>query len=90
MKALYRSLAAKNRVKPFKRNYNPHDWDDQDPVNKALSASNAALYGVVHSVLAHLAATPRSGSSTPENKTRSSTTSPISIKHGPLSRSRSP
>lgn len=61
MKALYRSLAAKNRVKPFKRNYNPHDWDDQDPVNKALSASNAALYGVVHSVLAHLGCHPALG-----------------------------
>lgn len=61
MKALYRSLATKNRVKPFKRNYDPHDWDDQDPVNKALSAGNAALYGVVHSVLAHLGCHPALG-----------------------------
>ncbi|MEY9212256.1 type I-E CRISPR-associated endonuclease Cas1 [Thermobifida halotolerans] len=61
MKALYRSLAAKNRVKPFKRNYDPHDWDGQDPVNKALSAGNAALYGVVHSVLAHLGCHPALG-----------------------------
>src|SRR5690606_15405113 len=61
MKALYRSLATKNRVKPFKRNYDPHDWDDQDPGNKALSAGNAALYGVVHSVLAHLGCHPALG-----------------------------
>ena len=61
MKALYRSLAAKHRVKPFKRNYDPADWDGQNPVNKALSAGNAALYGVVHSVIAHLGCSPALG-----------------------------
>ncbi|GLU49911.1 type I-E CRISPR-associated endonuclease Cas1e [Nocardiopsis ansamitocini] len=54
MKALYRQLAAKNGVKPFKRSYDPGDWDEQSPVNKALSSANAALYGVAHSVIAHL------------------------------------
>lgn len=54
MKALYRRLATQHKVKPFKRNYNPEEWEEQNPVNKALSAGNAALYGVVHSVVAHL------------------------------------
>ncbi|WP_436889828.1 type I-E CRISPR-associated endonuclease Cas1e [Nocardiopsis dassonvillei] len=61
MKALYRSLATKHRVKPFKRNYDPAEWDEQSPVNKALSAGNAALYGVVHSVVAHLGCSPAMG-----------------------------
>lgn len=61
MKALYRSLATKHRVKPFKRNYDPAAWDEQSPVNKALSAGNAALYGVVHSVIAHLGCSPAMG-----------------------------
>ncbi|MFJ9554430.1 type I-E CRISPR-associated endonuclease Cas1e [Nocardiopsis sp. NPDC101807] len=61
MKALYRQLATKHRVKPFKRNYDPESWDEQNPVNKALSAGNAALYGVVHSVIAHLGCSPALG-----------------------------
>ncbi|MFW6641017.1 type I-E CRISPR-associated endonuclease Cas1e [Nocardiopsis algeriensis] len=61
MRALYRQLAARHRVKPFKRNYDPSSWDEQNPVNKALSAGNAALYGVVHSVVAHLGCSPALG-----------------------------
>ncbi|MEU3020282.1 type I-E CRISPR-associated endonuclease Cas1e [Nocardiopsis sp. NPDC007018] len=61
MRALYRTLATKHGVKPFKRNYDPADWDGQNPVNKALSAGNAALYGVVHSVIAHLGCSPALG-----------------------------
>ncbi|WP_431887608.1 type I-E CRISPR-associated endonuclease Cas1e [Nocardiopsis alba] len=61
MKALYRGLANKHRVKPFKRSYDPADWDGQNPVNKALSAGNAALYGVVYSVIAHLGCSPALG-----------------------------
>lgn len=53
MKALYRQLVLQRRVRPFKRSYDPNDWDGQSPVTKALSAGNAALYGVVHPVLDH-------------------------------------
>lgn len=61
MKALYRQHATRNHVKPFKRNYDPEAWDEQNPVNKALSAGNAALYGVVHSVIVHLGCSPALG-----------------------------
>ncbi|GAA3729687.1 CRISPR-associated protein Cas1 [Spinactinospora alkalitolerans] len=61
MKGLYRQLATKYRLKPFKRNYDPESWDEQNPVNKALSAGNAALYGVAHSVIAHLGCSPALG-----------------------------
>ncbi|WP_116244541.1 type I-E CRISPR-associated endonuclease Cas1e [Nocardiopsis sp. FIRDI 009] len=61
MRNLYQGLASKYRLKPFKRNYNPESWGDQDPVNKALSSANAALYGVVHSVVMHLGCHPGLG-----------------------------
>lgn len=61
MKALYRALAQRNGLKPFKRSYDPDDWDGQDPVNLALSAGNQALYGVAHAVIAHLGCSPALG-----------------------------
>lgn len=33
------------------RRYNRGDWDAADPVNRALSAANACLHGVVHAAL---------------------------------------
>jgi CRISP-associated protein Cas1 len=61
MRALYRQHATRHKVKPFRRNYDPESWDEQNPVNKALSAGNAALYGVVHSLIAHLGCSPALG-----------------------------
>ncbi|MFW5421017.1 type I-E CRISPR-associated endonuclease Cas1 [Nocardiopsis sp. CNT-189] len=61
MRKLYQGLASRYRLKPFKRNYNPESWGEQDPVNKALSSANAALYGVVHSVIMHLGCHPGLG-----------------------------
>jgi CRISPR-associated protein Cas1 len=61
MQRLYRNLSATYKLKPFKRNYDPGEWDSQNPVNKAYGAANAALYGVVHSVIAHLGCSPALG-----------------------------
>jgi CRISPR-associated protein Cas1 len=61
VKALYRMLADKYRVGRFKRNYDPAAWDEQDPVNKALSAANTCLYGVVHAAIAALGCSPALG-----------------------------
>lgn len=61
MQKLYRSLSTKYHLKPFRRNYDPEAWDEQDPVNRAFGAGNAALYGVVHSVIAHLGCSPALG-----------------------------
>ena len=33
------------------RNYDRTDWGASDPVNRALSAANAALYGVCHAAI---------------------------------------
>jgi CRISPR-associated protein Cas1 len=61
MKALYRSLADRHGIRGFKRNYDPHDWDTQSPVNQALSAANTALYGVCHAALLGLGCSPALG-----------------------------
>ncbi|MCF6523770.1 type I-E CRISPR-associated endonuclease Cas1e [Streptomyces sp. JJ36] len=61
MKALYRMLATQHGVRPFKRSYNPDDWDAQDPVNQALSAANTCLYGIVHAAVNALGCTPGLG-----------------------------
>ncbi|MEV8391799.1 MULTISPECIES: type I-E CRISPR-associated endonuclease Cas1e [unclassified Streptomyces] len=51
MKALYRILAQQHGIGRFRRNYHPDQWDQQDPVNLALSAANTCLYGIVHAAL---------------------------------------
>lgn len=61
MKALYRLLAQRYRTGKFRRNYDPAKWDAQDPVNLALSAASAALYGVVHAVILALGCSPALG-----------------------------
>ncbi|MEU7890628.1 type I-E CRISPR-associated endonuclease Cas1e [Microbispora bryophytorum] len=61
VKALYRLLATKYGVKRFRRNYDPDAWDDQDPVNKALSAANACMYGVIHAAVLALGCSPALG-----------------------------
>lgn len=61
VKALYRMLADKYRVTRFRRNYDPAAWDDQDPVNQALSAANACMYGVVHAAVLALGCSPALG-----------------------------
>ncbi|PGH46949.1 type I-E CRISPR-associated endonuclease Cas1e [Streptomyces sp. Ru87] len=61
MKALYRMLAGQNGLRPFKRSYDPDDWDGQDPVNRALSAANTCLYGIVHAAVNALGCTPGLG-----------------------------
>jgi len=61
MKALYRLLAQQHRSGRFKRNYDPANWQAQDPVNLALSAANTCLYGVVHAATVALGCSPALG-----------------------------
>ncbi|MBG0828221.1 type I-E CRISPR-associated endonuclease Cas1 [Planomonospora sp. ID67723] len=61
VKALYRLLATKYGIKRFKRNYDPDAWDEQDPVNKALSGANSCMYGVVHAAVLALGCSPALG-----------------------------
>jgi len=61
MKTLYQSLATRHRIRGFRRNYNPENWDAQSAVNQALSAANTALYGAVHSAILALGCTTALG-----------------------------
>ncbi|MFE2945350.1 type I-E CRISPR-associated endonuclease Cas1e [Streptomyces sp. NPDC059255] len=61
MKALYKLLAQQHGIGRFRRAYDPAAWDDQDPVNLALSSANTCLYGIVHSALVALGCSPALG-----------------------------
>ena len=60
VKHAYRTMSQRYGI-PFRRAYNPHDYDASDPVNQALTTANQVLYGVVHSVVAALGASPALG-----------------------------
>ncbi|MFF6956152.1 type I-E CRISPR-associated endonuclease Cas1e [Streptomyces sp. NPDC008317] len=61
MKGLYRILAQQHGIGRFRRDYHPDQWHQQDPVNLALSAANACLYGIVHAALLALGCSPALG-----------------------------
>ena len=61
MKAYYRLLAQQHHVRPFKRSYDPDDWEGQSPVNLALSAANTCLYGIAHAAIIALGCSPGLG-----------------------------
>ncbi|TDC78281.1 type I-E CRISPR-associated endonuclease Cas1e [Streptomyces hainanensis] len=61
VKSLYKHLAQQHRIARFRRNYDPAAWDDQDPVNRALSSANTCLYGIVHAALVALGCSPALG-----------------------------
>ncbi|MFF1477138.1 type I-E CRISPR-associated endonuclease Cas1e [Streptomyces sp. NPDC058301] len=61
MKALYRHLTQQHGIGRFRRNYHPDQWDQQDPVNLALSGANTCLYGIVHAALLALGCSPALG-----------------------------
>ena len=57
----YHNHADRTGVDWTRRSYDPENWEDGDPVNQALSAANASLYGVVHSVIVALGCSPALG-----------------------------
>lgn len=61
VKRVYREHSDRTGVAWQRRDYRPDDFDASDAVNKALSAANAALYGVVHSVIVALGCSPGLG-----------------------------
>lgn len=61
IRAVYRR-ASKNTGVPWnRREYDPDDFSAGDPVNMALSAAHACLYGAAHSVIAALGCAPGLG-----------------------------
>ncbi|MDT0267656.1 type I-E CRISPR-associated endonuclease Cas1e [Streptomyces sp. DSM 44915] len=61
VKAHYQLLARQYKIGRFRRNYDPASWEDQDPVNLALSAANTCLYGIVHAAIVALGCSPALG-----------------------------
>ncbi|GGT57879.1 type I-E CRISPR-associated endonuclease Cas1e [Streptomyces purpureus] len=61
VKALYKILSQQHRIGRFRRNYDPASWDQQDPVNLALSSANTCLYGIVHAAIVALGCSPALG-----------------------------
>ena len=61
VRAVYRRVSKKTGVPWNGREYNPNDFKASDPVNMALSAAHACLYGVAHSVITALGCAPGLG-----------------------------
>lgn len=57
----YREHAKRTGVTWNNREYNPDDFAGGDPVNQALSAAHACLYGIVHAVIVAIGASPGLG-----------------------------
>lgn len=61
VRKVYREMALKYQVEWDKREYNPNDFEASSTINRALSAANVSLYGVVHSVIVALGLSPGLG-----------------------------
>lgn len=61
IRSVYRKLSKEYGIPWAGREYNPDDFDDATPVNKALSAAHVCLYGAVHSVIVALGCSPALG-----------------------------
>lgn len=61
VRRIYRENSQRTGVTWRKRDYRPDEFDASDEVNKALSAANSALYGVVHAVVVALGCSPGLG-----------------------------
>jgi CRISPR-associated protein Cas1 len=61
VRSVYRKMSKQTSTPWHGREYNPDDFDASDPVNKALSAAHACLYGIVHSVIVALGCSPGLG-----------------------------
>ena len=58
---MYREQAERTGVAWRQREYDREDFDSGDPINQALSAAHACLYGIVHAVIVALGAAPGLG-----------------------------
>lgn len=57
----YRRHAERTKIRWDARRYDANDFAGSDPVNQALSAAHACLYGVVHAVIVAIGASPGLG-----------------------------
>ncbi|WP_198133029.1 type I-E CRISPR-associated endonuclease Cas1e [Corynebacterium jeddahense] len=61
MKKVYAAEAARTGVYWDRRSYDPNDFDSSSPINQALTAASAALYGIAHAVVAGMGFVPALG-----------------------------
>lgn len=61
MRRIYREESHRTGVQWKGRNYDPEEFATSDPINQALSAANAALYGMVYSAIIALGCSPGLG-----------------------------
>jgi len=61
VRAAYRKESKATGVPWSGREYDPNNFDSGTPINKALSAAHACLYGVIHSVIVALGCSPGLG-----------------------------
>lgn len=61
IRSVYRQSAKKWNVAWNGRTYDPENFSDGDPVNQALSAGHACLYGAAHAVIQALGCSPGLG-----------------------------
>ena len=57
----YREASKATGVEWKGRNYDKGDWNDADPVNRALSSASACLYGICHAAIVSLGYSPGLG-----------------------------
>ncbi|MDR2515225.1 MAG: type I-E CRISPR-associated endonuclease Cas1e [Christensenellaceae bacterium] len=61
IRTVYRKASQKTGIPWSGRTYTPDDFSASDPVNMALSASHACLYGIAHSVIVAIGCSPGLG-----------------------------
>lgn len=61
VRKIYRECADATGVEWTRRTYDPNDFSTGDPINQALSAAHAALYGLSHAVITALGCSPGLG-----------------------------
>jgi CRISPR-associated protein Cas1 len=61
IRTVYRKASKETGVEWHGREYDPDDFDASTPVNMALSAAHACLYGIAHSVIVALGCSPGLG-----------------------------
>lgn len=61
IREVYRENSRRTGVPWLRRDYRPDDFEASDPINQALSAAHAALYGIIHGVIVALGCSPGLG-----------------------------
>ena len=61
IRSIYRKLSKETGVAWDGREYDPNNFECGSPINKALSAAHACLYGITHSVITALGCSPGLG-----------------------------